>query len=85
MSDEYIDEAATGTGQSQNGQNPEVDSIWLTKPSFKPILLAASFLLAFIGLFAFRPLMYVAIVAILWISIAWISESREESDELPLS
>jgi hypothetical protein len=29
--------------------------------------------------------MYVAIVAILWISIAWISESREESDELPLS
>lgn len=65
-------------------KNPEVDSIWLTPGSVKPILLAAAFLFTLVGLFAFRPLMIASLVAIVWIGIAWINESREESDELPL-
>ncbi len=78
MSNEFIDETSTAN-------KPEVDSIWLTPGSVKPIFLAVSILLALVGLFAFRPLMIAALVAAAWISIAWISESREESDELPLS
>lgn len=77
---EFIDEPKT----SQAAQT-EVDSIWLTKTSVKPFWLAVSFMLALCGLFAFRPLMYGAIIAILWISIAWALEGRDESDELPLS
>lgn len=80
MSDEFIDETAAGTTQA-----PEVDSIWLTPGSVKPIFLALAFLFTFVGLFAFRPLMYASLLAIVWISIAWIGESRSESDELPLS
>jgi hypothetical protein len=76
---EFIDESKT------QPQQAEVDSIWLTKTSVKPFWLAISFMLALCGLFAFRPLMYGAIIAILWISIAWISEGRDESDELPLT
>jgi hypothetical protein len=64
--------------------NPEIDSIWLTKPSIKPIVLAVSFLLALIGLYAFRPLMYVAILVALIVTIAWAFDNRDESDELPL-
>lgn len=63
----------------------EVDSIWLTKPSIKPIILAASFMLMLIGLYGFRPLMYIAIVVALITVIAWIGDSRSESDELPLA
>ena len=80
MSNETIDETRSGATA-----NPEVDSIWLTRPSVKPPLLAASILCALIGLFAYRPLMYAALAAILWISLAWIFENRDESDELPLS
>ena len=79
MSEEFVDET-----RSAAAKNPEVDSIWLTRPSIKPPLLAASILVALIGLFAYRPLMYAALIAILWISLAWIFENREESDELPL-
>ena len=77
---EFIDEAKTG-----QAPQTEVDSIWLTKTSVKPFWLAVSFMLALCGLFAFRPLMYGAIIAVVWISIAWVLEGRDESDELPLS
>jgi hypothetical protein len=77
--EEFIDEVATGATTT-----PEVDSIWLTTPSVKPIVLAVSFLLTLIGLFAFRPLMFIGLVAVIWVSIAWIGDSRTESDELPL-
>lgn len=80
MSDEFIDEPRSATPG-----NPEVDSIWLTKPSVKPIVIASAIMLALLGLFAFRPLMYVALLTILIVAIAWIGESRDESDELPLS
>lgn len=80
MSNEYIDETKTGKADA-----PEVDSIWLTPTSVKPIFLAAAILFALVGLFAFRPLMYASLLAIAWIGIAWTNESRGESDELPLS
>ena len=79
MSDEFIDE--TGSANDQ----PEIESIWLTVTSVKPLWLAVSFGLLFIGLFSFRPLMYAAIIAVIAITISWISESRDESDELPLT
>lgn len=79
MSTEFIDE------KSGAAKNPEVDSIWLTPGSVKPLLLAAAILFTLVGLFAFRPLMIASLVAIVWIGLAWIGESREESDELPLS
>ncbi len=79
MSNEYIDETTGGRAPAT-----EVDSIWLTKPSIKPVVLAAAIMLALIGLFAFRPLMYVALATVVIVSIAWIGESRDESDELPL-
>lgn len=77
--EEFIDEVATGATTQ-----PEVDSIWLTRPSIKPIVLAVAFLITFIGLFAFRPVMFIGLIAIAWVSIAWIGDSRTESDELPL-
>jgi hypothetical protein len=78
--EEFIDESSTG---SVTG--PEVDSIWLTRPSVKPAILAVAFLVTLIGLFAFRPVMYIGLVVVVIVSIAWIGDSREESDELPLS
>jgi hypothetical protein len=78
--EEFIDESTVGVTAK-----PEVDSIWLTRPSIKPIVLAVAFLLTLIGLFAFRPLMFAGLVTIAWVSIAWIGDSRVESDELPLS
>lgn len=78
--EELIDNAQTGAPDSI-----QVDSIWLTKPSIKPIVLAASLMFVLIGLFGFRPLMYIAIVVALVTTISWISESRGESDELPLA
>jgi hypothetical protein len=77
--EEFIDEVATGATV-----NPEVDSIWLTQPSIKPIVLAVSFAITLIGLFAFRPLMIIGLVAVIAVSIAWVGDSRAESDELPL-
>jgi hypothetical protein len=77
--EELIDEVTTGATAQ-----PEVDSIWLTTPSIKPIVLAVAFLVTLIGLFAFRPAMYIGLVAVVWVSIAWIADSRTESDELPL-
>lgn len=77
--EEFIDESTIGATAK-----PEVDSIWLTRPSVKPIVLAVAFLLTLIGLFAFRPLMFAGLVTIAWVSIAWIGDSRVESDELPL-
>ena len=77
--EEFIDEAATGAAVT-----PEVDSIWLTRPSIKPIVLAVSFLVTLIGLFAFRPVMFIGLVAVIAVTIAWIGDSRDESDELPL-
>jgi hypothetical protein len=78
--EEFIDEVSTGATAQ-----PEVDSIWLTRPSVKPIVLAVAFLITLIGLFAFRPVMFIGLVAVVWVSIAWIADSRTESDELPLS
>jgi hypothetical protein len=71
-----------GTG---GGDAPEIETIWLTKPSIKPIVLAASLMLAMVGLFGFRPLMFAAILVAVITMISWITESRHESDELPLS
>jgi hypothetical protein len=77
--EEFIDEVETGATPS-----PEVDSIWLTTPSIKPMLLAVSILVTLIGLFALRFVMFIGIIAIVAITISWISDSREQSDELPL-
>jgi hypothetical protein len=77
MSDEFIDE----TGKPVQ---PEVESIWLTVTSVKPLWLAVSIGLMFIGLFSFWPLMVGAAIAVVAITISWITESQEESDELPL-
>lgn len=73
--------AATGT----DGDRPEIESIWLTTPSIKPLLLAIAVLLVLVGLFAFRPLMYAALLAVAWLKISWLNDARRESDELPLS
>jgi hypothetical protein len=78
--EEFIDEPKTGAAATT-----EVDSIWLTTPSIKPLLLAVAVLVTLIGLFALRFVMIIGIIAIVWISLAWIFDSREESDELPLS
>jgi hypothetical protein len=83
MSDEFIDTVPTNSGGTPAA--PEIDSIWLTKTSVKPIWLAGFIGLALIGLFAFWPLLIIATVVVIGISLAWLSESREESDELPLS
>ncbi|MGK2877271.1 MAG: hypothetical protein ACSLFF_01635 [Solirubrobacterales bacterium] len=78
--EELIDEGRTGAPAST-----AVDSIWLTTPSVKPIVLAVSILISIIGLFAFRPLMFIGLVAVIAVTLAWIADSREESDDLPLS
>jgi hypothetical protein len=78
--EEFIDETKIGAAETT-----EVDSIWLTTPSIKPLLLAVAILVTLIGLFALRFVMIIGIIAIVWISLAWIFDSREESDELPLS
>jgi hypothetical protein len=78
MSEEFIDE--TGSAAT-----PEIESIWLTRTSVKPLWLAVSIGLMFIGLFAFWPLMAAAAISVVAITISWIGESREESDELPLT
>jgi hypothetical protein len=78
--EEFIDEVATGATAT-----PEVDSIWLTRPSVKPIVLAVSILISLIGLFAFRPAMFIGLIAVIAVTLAWIGDSRAESDELPLS
>ncbi|MFY9265042.1 MAG: hypothetical protein WAO61_06415 [Solirubrobacterales bacterium] len=62
---------------------PQVDPIWLTRTSVKPIWLALTLALALIGLFAFWPLLVGAGIASALITLSWISESRAESDELP--
>jgi membrane-bound ClpP family serine protease len=78
--EEFIDESKLGAPEAT-----EVDSIWLTTPSVKPLLLAVAILVTLIGLFALRFVMIIGIIAIVWISLAWIFDSREESDELPLN
>lgn len=78
MSTETIDT----TGQTTTTQ---VESIWLTRGSNKPIWLAVTLLCALIGLFAFWPLLVASVVAIALIAGSWVSEARGESDELPLS
>ncbi|MFT4049981.1 MAG: hypothetical protein QM648_09120 [Solirubrobacterales bacterium] len=77
--EELIDEQNTGRPEAI-----DVDSIWLTKPSVKPVLLAFFLMLSLVGLFGFRPLLYISALAVLIITVSWISESRDESDELPL-
>ncbi len=76
---------STEAQAQSTGQNVEVESIWLTKPSIKPIVLAAALACAVIGLFGFRPLLYAAVVVVAITTVAWITDSRNESDELPLS
>ena len=78
--EEFIDES-----ESRQAATTEVDSIWLTTPSIKPMLLAVSILVTLIGLFALRFVMIIGIIAIVAITISWISDSREESNDLPLS
>lgn len=77
--EEFIDERKTGAVN-----NPEVDSIWLTRPSVKPLLLAVAFTLTLLGLFGWRPLMIFGIIVAVATTISWITDSRDESDELPL-
>jgi hypothetical protein len=78
--EEPIDITASGAAEGS-----QIESIWLTKPSIKPIVLAASLMFALVGLFGFRPLMFAAIVVAVITTLSWIAESRRESDELPLS
>jgi hypothetical protein len=80
MTEELIDESRVADAGA-----PEVETIWLTRPSVKPFVLAAALMLTLIGLFAFRPLMIVAIVVALVTALKWIGDSRAESDELPLA
>lgn len=68
---------------STRPEAPQVESIWLTRTSVKPIWLAFTILLTFGGLFAFIPLMIVGGVASVIIALAWATEARAESDELP--
>ena len=76
MSSDSIDTAGAPATQ--------VESIWLTRGSNKPIWLAVALLCTLIGLFAFEPLLIAAGAAFLMIAFSWISEARHESDELPL-
>lgn len=78
MSSETIDTTAAPSGRA------EVESIWLTRGSNKPIWLAVALLCTLIGLFAFWPLLVAAGVATIAIAFSWASEARHESDELPL-
>ncbi|MGH2907464.1 MAG: hypothetical protein ACRDKI_11955 [Solirubrobacterales bacterium] len=78
MSDEFIDEAGSAP-------QTEVESIWLTRTSVKPVWLAVAIACTLLGLFSFWPLMVGGAVAAVVIALAWLSESREESDELPLT
>lgn len=80
MTDEFIDETATGQSDVI-----EVESIWLPRPTIKPLVLAAAILLSLIGLFALRPLMIIGLVACALTIISWIGDTRAESNELPLS
>lgn len=84
MSDEFIDTVA-GEQKDNAASKPEIESIWLTVTSVKPLWLAVSIGLMFVGMFSFTPLMIAAAVAVVAITISWISESREQSDELPLT
>lgn len=77
MSTETIDNTA-GAAETQ------VESIWLTRGSNKPVWLAFTLLLVLIGLFAFWPLLVAAGATFVIIALSWISEARHESDELPL-
>jgi hypothetical protein len=78
MSGEFIDEVGAAN-------SPEIESIWLTRTSIKPLWLAISIGVAFIGLFSFWPLMVAGAVSVVLITISWIGDSRTESDELPLT
>jgi hypothetical protein len=64
---------------------PEIESIWLTRTSVKPLWLAVAMGLTLVGLFSFLPLLIGGIIAVIAITISWIGDSREESDELPLN
>jgi hypothetical protein len=80
MTEEFIDEPRTGATK-----NPEIDSIWLTRSSVKPAILAVASMCTLIGLWAWRPLMFAGLVVVLVVTLAWVGESRSDSDELPLS
>lgn len=78
MTSETIDTTA-GATQTQ------VESIWLTRGSTKPVWLAVALLCTLIGLFAFWPLLIAAGVAFVCIALSWVAEARHEADELPLN
>lgn len=78
MSTELIDETTRPAPA-------EIESIHLTPGSVKPAWLAATILATLAGLFAFRPLLIVGVIACALIAWSWISEARAESDELPLT
>lgn len=78
MSSETID-------NTTGAESTEIESIWLTRGSNKPIWLAVALLCTLIGLFAFEPLLIAAGAAFLMVAFSWVSEARAESDELPLS
>lgn len=74
MSDETTRPAAT-----------EIESVWLTRGSVKPVWLAGALLATLAGLFAFWPLLVVGAVVSVLIAWSWTSEARAGSGELPLS
>lgn len=80
MTEEFIDETTSGLSEVT-----EVESIWLTRPSIKPIVMAVAIFISLIGLFAFRPLMIIGLVVVAITLLAWIGDARAESDELPLT
>lgn len=74
----------TGETTKTGAPTAEVTSIWLTRPSVKPVWLALTILGALTGLFAFWPLLVISAVAALLIVLSWAAEARAETDELPL-
>lgn len=70
-------------GSKTGAPAAEITSIWLTRPSVKPVWLALTILGALAGLFAFWPLLVFSAAAALLIVLSWAAEARAESDELP--
>lgn len=61
----------------------EIDSVWLTRGSVKPIWLAGALLATLAGLFSFWPLLVAGAVASVLIAWSWAAEARAESGDLP--
>lgn len=73
----------SGDDTATSASAAEITSIWLTRPSVKPIWLALTLLGMLAGLFVFLPLLVLSAVAALLIAISWAAEAHAGSNELP--